>query len=302
MAKAIKTIRKFNQLYKSFNFSEIQKGVEDEFLESLIELDSAGNTLHDSKFDERGQLEEKNTFVYGSHGKLTEHSLLYAAEDVTEKRILNRDEKGRLAEEIKYYGGDSGERTAYLYDEKDRVCERKYFDEEGDFQSREIFLYDEKGSLAEHKKFDKEEKLEEHHTFSHNDVDHTILENEFNPDGFLASKTVLTFDEKGKELSSTKTTPEGKLISSITMVYDEHGNLSEKQIKDYYSKTVRYKYDENNRCISNELVDGNGALIRKNLFEFDEEGNVIAEQTYEMDTTRGGRDKHFGTRYVYEFY
>ena len=51
-----------------------------------------------------------------------------------------------------------------------------------------------------------------------------------------------------------------------------------------------------------ELFDGNGILLRKNLYEYDDEGNVIAEQTYEMDTTRGGRDKHFGTRYEYELY
>lgn len=302
MSNAIKTIRKFNQHYRTFNFSEIQSNADDEFLESQIELDAAGNTLVESKFDEGGQLEEKNSYAYGSHGKLTEHSLLYAAEDVTEKRILNRDDKGRLVEEIKYYGADSGERTTYVYDEKDHLIERSYFDEEGDFQSRETFSYDEKGSLAEHKKFNQKGELEEHRTFSHNDGDHTISENEYHPDGSLASKTLFAFDDQGKEVSSAKTTTDGKLISSVVNVFDEHGNVIEKRIKDFYSKTVRFMYDDHNRCISNELFDGNGMLIRKNLFEFDEDGNVIAEQTYEMDTSRGGRDKHFGTRYEYEFY
>ena len=92
------------------------------------------------------------------------------------------------------------------------------------------------------------------------------------------------------------------MISGVISLYDEDRNLIEKQIKDYYSKTVRYQYDEHNRCISNELFDSNGMLMRKNLFEFDEDGNVVAEQTYEMDTTRGGRDKHFSSRYEYEYY
>jgi hypothetical protein len=43
-------------------------------------------------------------------------------------------------------------------------------------------------------------------------------------------------------------------------------------------------------------------LLRKNMYEYDEEGNVSAEQTYEMDTSRGGRDRHFGSRYEYDYY
>jgi YD repeat-containing protein len=301
MSKAIKTVRRFSEHYKSFSFSELQTA-EEEFLESVIEIDANGNVLVESKFDSDGELEEKNSYQYESHGKLIEHVLLYAAEDVTEKRILKRDDKGKLLEEIKYYGDDSGERTTYSYDEKENLVERKQYDEEGEFQSQETFSYDDKGSLTEHKKMDRNGKVEEHRTFSKNETDHTISENEFNASGTLVSKTMIKFDNAGKELSSVQTTADGKLISGATTVYDEKGNVLEKQFKDFYSKTIRYSYDENNRCITNELFDGNGMLIRKNLYGYDEEGNVIAEQTYEMDTTRGGRDKHFGTRYEYEFY
>lgn len=301
MSQAIKTVRKFNQHYKSFSFSELQTA-EEEFLESVIELDANGNILSESKFDADGDLEEKNSYQYESHGKLAEHILLFAAEDVTEKRILTRDDKGRLLEEIKYYGDDSGERTAYTYNDKDQLTERKQYDEEGEFQSQETFAYDEKGSLIEHKRLNKEGKTEEHHTFSKDDTDHTITENEFNASGSLVSKTLSKFDEAGKELTSVQTTADGKLISGVTTTYDEKGNVLEKQFKDFYSKTIRYSYDENNRCITNELFDGNGILLRKNLYEYDEVENVIAEQTYEMDTTRGGRDKHFGTRYEYDFF
>src|SRR5436190_1798344 len=131
MSKAIKTVRKFNQHYKSFSFSELQTA-EDEYLESVIELDANGNVLLESKFDADGELEEKNSYQYESHGKLAEHILLFAAEDVTEKRIMTRDDKGRLLEEIKYYGDDSGERTTYVYNEKDQLTERKQLDEEGE--------------------------------------------------------------------------------------------------------------------------------------------------------------------------
>src|SRR5690348_9494453 len=127
MSKAIKIIRKFNQHYKSFSFSELQTA-EEEYLESVIDLDASGNVLSESKFDPDGELEEKNSYQYETHGKLSEHVLLYAAENVTEKRVLKRDDKGKLIEEIKYYGNDSGERATYLYDEKENLIERKQFD------------------------------------------------------------------------------------------------------------------------------------------------------------------------------
>lgn len=301
MTKAIKTIRRFNQHYKQFGFSDAQLKAEEEFLETVIDFDANGNVITESKFDSAGQLEEKNSYQYESHGKPVEHTILFAAEDMTEKRMFTRDDKGRLLEEIKYYGDDSGERTTYVYDDKDQLTERKYYDEEGEFQSHETFAYDEKGSLIEHKKLNSEGNIEEHRSFSHGD-DRSVTENEFNPDGSLASKSVFKFDENGKEISSIQTTAEGKLISSVITLYDERGNAIEKQHKDFYSKTIRYTYDENNRCTATELFDASGMLIRKNLYEYDEEGNVTAEQTYEMDTSRGGRDKHFGTRYEYEFY
>ena len=65
---------------------------------------------------------------------------------------------------------------------------------------------------------------------------------------------------------------------------------------------MKYEYNEKDLLITQELFDDNGMLLRKNMYDHDEEGNIIAEQTYEMDTTRGGRDKHFGTRYEYEFF
>ncbi|MCX6290278.1 MAG: hypothetical protein NT126_00765 [Bacteroidetes bacterium] len=302
MAKQIKTIKRYNQHYKTFRFTDGQPEAEEEFLESVIEMDASGNVLMESKFDSSGELEEKNSYSYESHGKVTEHILLFAMEDMTEKRLFRRDDKGRLLEEIKYYGDDSGERTTFVYDEKDQLIERKYYDEEGEFQYVENFIYDEKGSLVEHGKVNNEGKSEGRHAFAHNHGDHTILENEFGTDGSLASKTLYTVDDAGRELSAVQTTAEGKLISSVITTYDEKGNPLERQFKDFYSKTVKYTYDENNHVLTNELFDTNGMLIKKNMYEYDADGNLSAEQVYEMDSTRGGRDKHFGSRYEFEFF
>jgi hypothetical protein len=301
MPKKIKNIKRYNRNFKNFNFSNPELEAQEEYLETVIEMDANGNTLIEAKYADDNSMEEKNSYTYDANGKLLEHILLYAVEDVTEKRILKRNEKGKLITETKFYGGDSGEHTEYVYDDKDEIIERKYFDEDGVFISKEIFKYDDKGSLAEQIKHNSEDKIEERTTFKTLE-DASIEQCEWNGDGTLANKTIIHFNKDGKESASLQTTADGKLISKMDATFDERGNVTERKFVDFYSKTVRYTYDEHNRCIEQELFDGNGMLIRKNIYEFDEEGNLTAEQTYEMDTSRGGRDKHYGTRYVYEFY
>src|SRR5689334_22514153 len=112
-AQKIKNIKRYNRYFKSFNFSNTQEVAEEEHLESTTELDTNGETLSEEKFSADGELEERNTYVFNDKGKLIEHSLLYAAEDATEKRVLERDGEGKLIKETKYYGGDPGEHTEY---------------------------------------------------------------------------------------------------------------------------------------------------------------------------------------------
>lgn len=301
MSQKIKNIKKYNRYFKTFNFSNTQEAGEEEHLESVIEMNENGDTVLEEKFTPDHELEERNTYVYNANGKLMEHTLLYAAEDATEKRVLKRDDSGKLLVETKFYGDDSGEHTEYVYNEAGEPIERKNFDEEGTFISKDIFKYDAKGGLSEQITMDANEKVTSRTTFENTD-DKTIQQCEYEGQDKLISKTVAKFNAEGKETSSVQTTPEGKLISGITTVFDEKGNVIERQYKDFYSKTVRYQYDDQNRCTMQELFDGNGMLLRKNIYEYDESGNLSHEQTYEMDTSRGGRDKHFETRYEYVFF
>lgn len=302
MSAQIKTVRRFTQRYKNYSFSELMNKADEEFLELVVEMDSTGNILMESKFDNEGELEERNSYTYSALGKLEEHVLLYAIDDVTERRVLKRNEKGHLLEEVKYYGDDAGEKIEYSYDGKENISEIKRFDEEGDFDSKEEMKYDESGSLIERIRTDKNGAVIERLTFLQNSDSNEIEELEFHPDGKVKSKTVVRLNEKGKEVSSVQTTPDGKLIAAITTAYDERGNVLERHYKDFYSKSMRYTYDEQDRMLTQELFDGSGMLLKKNIYEYDEAGNIITEQTFEIDTSRGGRDKHFGTRYEYEFY
>ncbi|REJ81603.1 MAG: hypothetical protein DWQ44_10710 [Bacteroidetes bacterium] len=302
MKGKVKILRKYNQRYKNFSFSELMTKADEEYLETIMEMDEKGNLLSESKFDPEGELEEKNSYIYDADGRLLEHVLLFALEDVTEKRVLKRNEKGMLLEETKYYGDDSGERSEYAYNEKDEVVEIKNYDEDGEYVWSEYFSYDSDGSLTEKVKKDREGQIQEHVKFVLTDPKSVIEEHDLKPDGSLNVKTVMEFNEKGKEIVSKQYTADGKLIAAVLTEYDENGNVSEKKYRDFYSKTLRFTYDENNNMTSQELFDGTGLLLRKNVYEYDDNGNMLTEQNFELDAARGGKDKHHGARFEYEYF
>lgn len=301
MSKKIKSIRRFNQNYKNFNFSDLTSRADEEYLELTVILDANGNSSEEIKYLPTSEVEEKNTFEYDSNGKLSSHTLLYAIDNFMEKRVLTRNEKGLLISEVKYYSGDSGEKTNYEYNEKDNVTAIIHYDEEGEFVSREEIIYDDKGGLTERCTYDINKIILSRITFTNPD-NNQIEEIDYDVNGAIVSKTIIIFNDKGKELSSVQTNPQGKLITSVKNTFDDRGNIIEKIYKDFYSKKVKFEYNDKDLLIVQELFDEQGLLLRKNMYEYDEDKNVIAEQTYEMDTTRGGRDKHFGTRYEYEFF
>ena len=301
MSKKIKSVKRFNQNYRNFNFSDMTSRADEEFLEFEFVMDENGNTIEEIKYTADSQLEEKNTYAYYPNGKLHSHILLYAVEDVSQKRILTRNEKGNLISEEKYYGDDSGEKTVYEYDNKDNIVVIINYDEEGVFISKSEVTYNEKGDVTERKTLNAENKITSRLSFSVPE-EHQIEESEFDENDKLISKTLLKFNNEGKEISSVQISPQGKLISSVINTFDERGNVIQRLFKDFYSKTINYTYNEKDLLTIQELYDDNGLLLRKNMYEYDNDGNVIAEQTYEMDTSRGGRDKHFGTRYEYQFW
>ncbi|MFM2206223.1 MAG: hypothetical protein RL213_198 [Bacteroidota bacterium] len=301
METRIKTVRRFYQQYRSLSFSELMSKADDEYLSFVAEMDEEGRVVRESKFDAVGELEEKNEFRYSPGGKLVEHVLLFAVEDVTERRVLRRDEKDLLLEELKMYGDDTGERTTYSYDPDGKPLEIVHYDEEGELDHREEVLYTEAGEPSERKRYDKSNRLVAEVKYLKSDV-LTVEQKDYSEEGKLLSVSIIRYDAAGNEVSYEQSTPDGKLISAVYSTYDERGNALERVYKDFYSKTVRSSYDESNRLLSQELFDGSGLLLRKNLYDYDENGRLAAEQVFEIDASGGGRDKHYGTRYEYDSY
>jgi len=297
----IKQVKRFATVFRSFAVADTgEEGYE--YLEHLVEYDVRGNVIRETKFLEDGSPEEVNSYSYDASDKLTGHTLEYVPDETSERRAIERDCEGRIVSEQKFYGELSGERTDFEYSENGLVCGIKSYDEEGDFSTREEITYDEKKQMVQRATYDKDNALVEKRELNYAEDGRAVEEKLFGKDGNLQKTTTARRDDQGREVETVERTGQGKLISSVTSVYNEKGNLLERLSKDFNSKILRYTYDEQNRCTGEELFDENGTLLRKLVIELDNDGRVLAEQSYEMNAMRGVRDKHQAIRYEYENY
>ena len=296
--KTYKTIKRYNQNFKNFNFSDLSPIADIEYLEMVIEFDSEGKLLSEMKYQANGELEEENNYKYDVNGKLVEHHFFYAMDDARETVVMTRNEKGKLISEVKFYGTDQGARIEFEYDNEDRVIGILNYDDDSDFVSKETILYNEKGAVVSRTSIGVDDKIVSDVKFNYKS-ETEIEELSYDATVKLISTTTTTFDDKGRELTNIEKNVQGKLISSLQNIFDERGNVAEKIFKDFYNKRVKNQYDELDRLIVQEIFDTTGMVVKRNSFEYDEEGNVTNEHSFEMDSSRGGRDKHFGTRYEY---
>ena len=298
--KKVSQVRRYARLFRGFGASGEDEGAE--YLEHLTDLDPEGQVLREVKYFEDGTEEEVSTYVYDSAHRLTGHTLQYVPDETSEKRVLERDGEGRLVRETKLYGELEGERTEYSYDDKGRVAEIRSFDEEGDFASQETVTYNGEGKITGRASTGPAGEILERKEYAYTDDGAAVTESVFDASGQLLKRTTSKFDEQQRETDTEERTGQGKRISAIRSSYDDRGNLVERRFIDFYSKTLRYAFDEQNHCISEELSDDQGRLLRKRLFDYDDEGRLAAEKSYEMDLSRGGRDRHQELRYEYEFH
>ena len=296
--KTYKTIKRYNQNFKNFNFSDLSPIADNEYLEMIIEFDSVGKVLSEIKYQQNGELEEENNYKYDVNEKLIEHHFYYVMDDARETVVMSRNEKGKLISEVKFYGTDQGARIEFEYDNEDRVIGILNYDDDSDFVSKETILYNEKGAVVSRTTNEADGKIISDFKFNYKS-ETEIEELSYDTDGKLISTTITIFDDKGRELTNVEKNVQGKPISSLQNIYDERGNVIEKIYKDFYNKRVKNQYDELDRLIVQEIFDTTGMVVKRNSFEYGDEGNVISEHTFEMDSNRGGRDKHFGTRYEY---
>ena len=294
----IRQVRRYASHIRGFS-----PGIDDavEYLETSIEFDANGNTIKETKYLQDGSPEEVSSYLYDDGNRLLEHTLEYVPDEASEKRVIERDGDGRIVRETKFYGDMAGEHTDYAYEE-DRIASIRSYDEEGDFQAREEIRYNEKKLPVARISYDKNDVVQERREYTHSDDGLSVEEKVIDAKGNLQRSSVTQLNANKKETQTVEKTGQGKLMSAIQSTYDEKGNLTERIIRDAFSKRHVFTYDDQDRCVEEALYGEGGILMRRNQFEFDENGRLLSEQNYVIDVTRGGRDKHLAIRYDYDYF
>src|ERR1041384_4273918 len=99
----VKSIKRYSFEHKMLKFGEVN-GHETDYLSLITNYDDKGNIVEEQKINPENEVEEINTFVYSKEGKLMEHVMLMVEDNAKEVLKIERDEKGRLVKEQKYYG------------------------------------------------------------------------------------------------------------------------------------------------------------------------------------------------------
>src|SRR5688572_6975778 len=293
----IKSLKKFTTRFKQLAFGGEPDG---EVLASHSIYDDKGNVIEETRIDDDGR-SEKHTFEYNPQGKLTRHHLEIEMDEVSETFEYSRDDKGRVIQEVKLYGDDEGEKVKYTFGTHDQPISIERYDSDGELESIEKIIYDERDRLIEHHRFDNTNKLIEKSVIEYNEKDIPTGKQVFDGKNKLTSSTQMVYDDKNELVRVTEKKSDGKIVSDIITVYDDNGNVIERKIKDFHSRTLRFKYDERNNCIEEETYDVHGNLTMKSNYEFDENNRLVHESGYYLDMNRGAQMGNSQSRYVYEF-
>lgn len=294
----IKSIKKFTSHSKKLSFGG---GEEQEYLSSHSVFNAEGWLLEEWKSEEESG-KEHHRFEYNPQGQLLLHLMEMTDDGISETMQYTRDERGRIVSERKFYGDDPGEEIVFTYLEHDQPVKIQKSDADGEFESLEILTYDERQRLVEHTRLDIDQQPEEVTKIVYSDAGLPVEKNVFDSEGRPVSSIAIAYNEGGDVVRITERNETGKIVSDIVSVYDERRNVIERRIRDFHSRTVRFKYDEQDRCTEEEVLDEHGNLTRKNSFEYDENNQLIGESSFYPDSMRGGNFSDSHSRYEYEYW
>ena len=275
---------------------------DEEVLSVQSHYDEKGNLVEEFKIDDDDGTNERIVYMYNDQGKLIRHEHLMENEGISESFVYTRDEKGRVTCEWKHYGDDPGEKIVYHYEAHNQPVKIERYDADGDAESFETIIYNEKDQLIEHHKLAPDETFVEKTVITYNEKELPVEKHVYNNKGDVIQTTAINYNDKNEVIRVTEWNADGKVTSDITSTYDEKGNVTERKIKDFHSRTLRFAYDDNDNCISEETYDEHGNLVMRSTYEFDEHNHLTAESGYLLNTSGSGKHGNSHSRYEYEFW
>lgn len=189
--------------------------------------------------------------------------------------LYEYDNNGYLIKTTEYSGSSAEYWLEYENDAQGRAVKETRCDKAGPGIYRE-FEYDEAGNM--------------------------VLKQEYEKNGDPGAHWVYEYDSAGNMVKNTVISSTGKIYGITEYEYDGEGRLISNTEKDEDGKVLEaytYEYRLNKDGLAEERIsrDMGGSIYRVKQFEYDEDGNVTAETTFD------GKNELLGkTEYAYTLY
>ncbi len=279
MEKKIKTIKSFTSYHDS---------PEENYLNSFIEYDQAGNVIKTEAYSGSNELESKTETKYNEEGKIISEINYMSLDEVSEELIYERNAEGNISKiTVKYADGSYSIKT-YTRTDNDKSVQIEITDDEGEFEGREFFKLNDKGEILEKKIIDYNESIEEYQVNEFNDFGKIAKQTEYSEDG-LEFETIFKYNDNQQLVSRIKINRNKELVEKINLKYDDKGNVTEQLFNDSY--LIKLDYNEQGEVIREERINSQG--LTENLTEsiFNED-NLLQEEVNGI----------FRVVYKYEFF
>jgi YD repeat-containing protein len=286
MSKKIKSITLFKNDLISHRHSPEESDPKG-YKYSYSEMDESGHLLLEVKFNDAGELEEKDVYTFDNEGKLKEEISFLSDEEIAEHKTYEYDSQGLVQQVFKHYADGSKDTIQYEYDGNGNVSVKTTTDSEDEIEAKEIFEWDNKNLIRkEVYEFD-ELKWKEINTYDTkgNRIEVSKWSQE---DG--NSRTEIFFNDQNDIVKTLEYNNDNKLVSKTIYTYDEKARLANAVL-----------YDERGNAIEQTETNASGEINNRAVRKFNDANEVVETSVY-IDLHGKGLNQEYLLHYEYEYF
>ncbi|MCX6353176.1 MAG: hypothetical protein NTX03_15155 [Bacteroidetes bacterium] len=289
------------------NITSFEKNSSDKkFLHQLIELDEKSNPLREVLYAANGKPIEEVLMKYDDNGNTIERTTIHHEEGTAERVVYTYNTANKISEENLFYGDDFIEKTEFTYNDNGHLISSIKTDE-GGILEKEIAERDAEGNPLHIQNFDGEDNLQWEHKLTYNAKGLATEEVHEDFNEGVKTRTLHTFDEQDRRIKSESYDAKNNLISLQEEEYDDAGNsiaLHTSGTMPYANKTTKTTdYNTENKPVEMVWYDElNKIMLGKDNYEYDDKGNLIAQEIFEMKTSGGLQKVHYRLEYERELF
>lgn len=283
-----------------FNNNSSQDNDSESYLVEKSCFDEQGRPVFAAKYNADGILEEKTTYSYENNFTTM---LYYVDEDeVSEKTILESDEKGNVLKKNKNYADGSSSVSVYEY-ENDKPVKKSVIDieEEGEEESsHSIWEYDEGGNLVSEEEYEYGE-LVFYRKMKYDDKNQLVYKETFYASDGKPSKEEYFWDNEN--ISKRVVTNIYGEKAEATYKSDSSNQVIQVDYKSAKSITSTFiEYDEKGNAVRECEKNLDGEVIMEVIRVYDNDKDLIISEETRVFGLGRGFDSHYKLNYTYEFH